>query len=61
MASAEHEMAEPTAHPHTPNEREQEALGILYEEGWTVGELAMVFEVRRETVCNYIDELGVER
>ena len=61
MSSSEQEVPDPTAHPHAPNEREQQALGILYEEGWTIRELAMVFEIRRETVCNYIDEQGVER
>lgn len=52
-------QAEP--HDHLPSEREKEAMAILYEEGWTSRELAMVFEIRHETVLNYVDQQGVSR
>lgn len=54
------EKARMEPHNHLPSEREREAMAILYEEGWTSRELAMVFEIQHKTVLRYVRDQGVE-
>lgn len=34
----------------SPSDQERQAMALLYDDGWSVGELAMVFECNSETV-----------
>lgn len=43
------------AHPY-----EREAVGLLYQAGWSLGELSMVFEVGKDGIRRILDEQGVE-
>lgn len=39
--------------------REEQALALLRQDGWSLGELAMTFQASERAVCRALDEQGV--